>query len=314
MSVERPKIAIVGAGAVGGYYGARLAQHGHDVHFLLRGDHDAVKRNGLVIESCDGDFALSPEVVHVYNDPRAMPRADLVVVTLKSTANDQFDALVRPLVGENTEILTLQNGLGNEDRLADLFGARRVLGGMAFVCINRAGPGVIRHTDHGIIRLGDFFHTGRSPRAERISAAFNASAIRCEVLDDLRWGRWQKLTWNIPFNGLGATFDLTTDQLIGTDEGRRLVADLIREVIAAARADGVDLPESLIETQITNTTTMGAYRSSMQVDRQEGRPMEVEAILGEPLRRARSKGVAVPILEGLYRAALVVDAARSGRG
>lgn len=311
--MERPKIAIVGAGAVGGYYGARLAQHGHDVHFLLRGDYDAVKRNGLVVESCDGDFALSPEEVRVYNDPRAMPKADLVVVTLKSTANDQFDSLIRPLLRDDTEILTLQNGLGNEDRLAELFGARRILGGMAFVCINRAGPGVIRHTDHGVIRLGDFFNAGRSPRAERIGAMFNVCGIRCEVLDDLRWGRWQKLTWNIPFNGLGATFDLTTDQLIGTAEGRRLVADLIREVIAAAGADGVDLPESLIETQIANTTTMGPYRSSMQVDRQEGRPMEVEAILGEPLRRAKAKGGAVPILEGLYRAAIVVDAARVRR-
>lgn len=313
MSIKKPKIAIVGAGAVGGYYGARLAQHGHDVHFLLRGDYEAVKRNGLVVESCDGDFALSPETVRVYNDPRAMPTADLVVVTLKSTANDQFESLISPLLREGTEILTLQNGLGNEDRLAELFGARRVLGGMAFVCINRAGPGVIRHTDHGIIRLGDFFNAGHSPRAERIGAMFNASRIRCEVLDDLRWGRWQKLTWNIPFNGLGATFDLTTDQLIGTEEGRRLVADLIREVIAAAGAEGVDLPASLAETQIANTTTMGPYRSSMQVDRQEGRPMEVEAILGEPLRRAKAKGVAVPILEGLYRAALAVDAARVRR-
>src|SRR4029079_19682210 len=117
-------------------------------------------------------------------------------------------------------------------------------------------------------------------------------------------------TWNIPFNGLGAAFDLTTDRLIGTDEGRRLVADLIREVNDAARADGVDLPESLVETQINNTTTMGPYRSSMQVDRQEGRPMEVETILGEPLRRARAGGVSVPVLESLYRAARVVDAAR----
>jgi 2-dehydropantoate 2-reductase len=140
---------------------------------------------------------------------------------------------------------------------------------------------------------------------------FRASRVKCEVLDDLRWGRWQKLTWNIPFSGLGAALDLTTDRLIGTDEGRRLVADLIREVIAAARADGADLPDDLAESQIRNTTTMGGYRSSMQVDRQEGRPMEVEAILGEPLRRARAKGVNVPTLAALYRTVCVIDAARS---
>ena len=310
MNVDRPTIAVVGAGAVGGYYGARLAQHGHDVHFLLRSDYETVRSRGLVVESCDGNFSLSAKDVRVYDDPRRMPGADLVVVTLKSTSNDQFEKLITPLVKDGTVILTLQNGLGNEERLAELFGAGRVLGGMAFVCINRVGPGRISHTDHGVIRLGDFTPPGRSPRAERIAALFNASRIKCEVLDDLRWGRWQKLTWNIPFNGLGATFDLTTDRLIGSDDGRRMVADLIREVIAAARADGVELPESLVETQINNTTTMGPYRSSMQVDRQEGRPMEVEAILGEPLRRAHAHGVATPILEGLYRAARVVDGAR----
>jgi 2-dehydropantoate 2-reductase len=191
--------------------------------------------------------------------------------------------------------------------------ARRILGGMAFVCINRPAPGVIRHSAYGIIRIGEFERTGHSTRAARIAAMFNASRVKCEVVDDLRWGRWQKLTWNIPFSGLGAALDLTTDRLIGTNEGRRLVADLIREVIAVARADGAELSDDLVETQIKITVPVGRYRSSMQIDRQEGRPMEVEAILGEPLRRAQAKGVKVPILAALYGAVKVVDAA-SGLG
>lgn len=315
MFSERPVIAIVGAGAVGGYYGGRLARHGHDVHFLLRGDYEAVKRNGWTIESCDGDFTLPPQSTRVYDDPKRMPKADLVVVALKSTASSQFDPLVRPLLKEDTAVLTLQNGLGVEEQLAALFGARRVLGGLAFVCINRVAPGVIRHTDHGVIRLGEFAGDGPSParseRAERIAKMFNASRIKCEVLHDLRFGRWQKLVWNIPFNGLGATLDLTTDRLVGTEPGRQLVAALMREVIAAARGDGVELPDELVRAQIENTMSMGPYRSSMQVDRHEGRPMEVEAILGEPLRRAKRAGVATPALEALYRAAVVVDAARA---
>ena len=302
-------IAIVGAGAVGGYYGGRLAQHGHNTHFLLRGDYDAVRRNGLVVESCDGDFHIPAGKVNAYDDPRKMPKADLVVVSLKSTSNGQLDPLVRPLLKEHTAILTLQNGLGNEDLLARLFGAERVLGGMAFVCINRVGPGVVRHTDHGVIRIGEFATAGRSGRVDRIATMFNASRVKCEVLDDLKYGRWQKLLWNIPFNGLGAALDLTTDRLIGSDEGLRLVRELIAEVIAAARADGVTLPEELIDVQINNTRTMGAYRSSMQVDRQQGRPLEVEAILGEPLRRAQAHDVQTPILKALYRAATVVNAA-----
>ena len=312
MSLTDPVIAIVGAGAVGGYYGARLAQHGHSVHFLLRGDYDAVRRNGWTVHSRDGDFRIPADSVNVYDDPRRMPRADLVVVTLKSTSNDQFEPLIRPLVKEDAAILTLQNGLGNEDRLAELFGAARVLGGMAFVCINRTAPGVINHTDHGIIRIGEFTTTGATDRAKRIAAMFNASKVACEVLDDLRFGRWQKLVWNIPFNGLGAALDLTTDRLVGTGEGLRLVRQLMEEVRAAARADGVELSPDVVDSNINNTTSMGPYKSSMQVDRQQGRLMEVEAILGEPLRRAQRGGVRTPVLEALYRAARVVDAGLRG--
>jgi 2-dehydropantoate 2-reductase len=308
MIPDKPSIAIVGAGAVGGYYGARLAQHGHDVHFLLRSDYDAVRRGGLVVESCDGDFRIPADAVRAYDDPRRMPAVDLVIVTLKSTSNDRLDPLVRPLLKDGTAVLTLQNGLGNEDRLAELFGAPRVLGGMAFVCINRVAPGVVRHTDHGIIRLGEFSARERTARADRVAAMFNASRVKCEVLDDLRFGRWQKLVWNVPFNGLGATLDLTTDRLVGTGEGLALVRQLMEEVRTAARADGVELPADLVDVNINNTVSMGPYKSSMQVDRQQGRPMEVEAILGEPLRRAGAGGAETPVLEALYRAARVVDA------
>src|SRR5688572_2236170 len=147
-------ISVVGAGALGGYYGARLAQHGHEVHFLFRSDYDAVRARGLTIKSVDGDFALPATHVRAHRDPREMPKSDLVLVTIKSTANHTIPDLVAPLLHETTAILTLQNGLGNEDLLAHHFGAGRVLGGMAFVCINRVAAGVIHHTDHGQIRLG----------------------------------------------------------------------------------------------------------------------------------------------------------------
>jgi 2-dehydropantoate 2-reductase len=308
MFPDRPLIAVVGAGAVGGYYGARLAQHGHDVHFLLRGDYDGVRRGGWTVRSCDGDFALSPESVHAHDDPRKMPKADLVIVTLKTTSNDQYEALITPLLKRNTAILTLQNGLGNEDRLAQLFGRERVLGGMAFVCINRVGPGVVHHMDHGTIRLGEF-GGGPSERASKIARMFNASRVKCEVLDDLRGGRWEKLVWNIPFNGLGAVLDLATDRLTGSDAALSLVRALMREVVAAARADGADVSEGTIERHIANTRTMGAYLSSMQIDRREGRPLEVEAILGEPLRRAAAAGVPTPYLRALYEMARLIAAA-----
>ncbi len=299
-------IAVVGAGSVGGYYGGRLAEHGHDVHFLLRSDYQAVRREGLQVRSCHGDFSFPPEKLRIYDDVRKMPKADLVLVTLKATSNDAYESLIRPLLKEDSAILTLQNGLGNERRLAELFGGRRVLGGMAFVCINRLKPGVIHHIDHGTIRLGEF-DGGPSPRATRIAEMFNASKVKCEVLPDLRYGRWLKLVWNIPFNGLGAVMDCTTDQLIATEAGVRLVSELMAEVIATARAAGVQLPDGLVEKQIEQTLSMGAYKSSMQVDRETGRPMEIEAILGEPLRVAREAGVRTPRLEAVYAMARVLN-------
>src|SRR5258708_19217031 len=137
---DHPRIAIVGAGAIGSYYGARLVQGGHDVHFLLRSDYDAVMHSGMTIKSCAGDFSLPARNLNVYRDVREMPKVDWVVVTLKTTSNDQFEPLIRPLLKSNTLLLTLQNGLGNEERLAELFGSQRVLGGLAFTFINLIGP------------------------------------------------------------------------------------------------------------------------------------------------------------------------------
>ena len=154
--LDHPTICIVGAGALGGYYGARLAQHGNNVHFLLRGDYDAVRKNGWSIKSYQGDFSLAPGSLGVWNDAAKMPKADLVLVTLKTTTNDQFEPLITPLIKDDTAILTLQNGLGNEERLAALFGKEHVLGGIAFTCINRVAPGEIDHSAAGWIRLGEF--------------------------------------------------------------------------------------------------------------------------------------------------------------
>jgi len=296
---------------VGGYYGGRLAQHGNDVHFLLRSDYETVATHGWTIRSCDGDFDLSPSTTHVYRRSEDMPRADLVIVTLKATANDQFEPLIRPLLKPNTVILTLQNGLGNEERLADLFGPERVVGGLAFVCIYRLGPGLIHHMDHGQVKIGEFANPNTS-RAEAIIRLLRDSGIKCELLESLRHGRWEKLVWNIPFNGLGAALDLTTDRLIGSPEGVALVRSLMAEVVAAALGSGVTLPASIIEQKVEQTQSMGPYKSSMQLDREMGRDMEIEAILGEPLRAARRAGIATPLLGEVYRMLQIVNLSRSG--
>jgi len=307
VSLDHPVIAVIGAGAVGGYYGARLIQHGHHVHLLTQSDWESIRRSGMKIQSPDGDFSLGAEQVKAHADPREMPKADLVIVTLKTTANDRLADLVGPVLKEDSIILTLQNGLGNEDLLGNLFGADRILGGMAFVCINRTGPGEISHTDHGIIRLGEL-HGGLSERAQKIADLFGQSKVPCNVLENLTRGRWDKLIWNVPFNGLGAVLDMTTDQLIGSDEGLTLVRKLCEEVIATCKPLNILFDLNIIEEKIRHTRTMGAYKTSMQVDRQKRRPMEIEAIIGRPLQIARQNAITTPYLAMLHSMLSLINA------
>ena len=306
MSFDNPIIAIIGAGAIGQYYGARLIQHGHPVHLLTRSDCAHIRQSGINVQSRDGDFSLQPDKIGVHDDPAKMPKADLVIVTLKTTANHQFEELIRPVLKDDSIILTLQNGLGNEQQLGKLFGHHRVMGGMAFVCINRIGPGQISHTDHGLIKIGEPTG-GITDRARRISEIFTYSKIPCSPVENLTYGRWDKLVWNVPFNGLGAALGMTTDKLISSSQGMSLVRSLMHEVVAICRAQNLKMELSVIEEKIRHTQTMGAYKTSMQIDREFGRAMEVDAVIGRPLAEAAKYNVSTPYIRMLYEILSLID-------
>jgi len=309
------KIAVVGCGALGSYYGAKLCRDGREVHFLLRSDYEVVRRQGVTIRSRDGDFNVRPKCART---PEQIGIADLVLIGLKTTANDQFPGLLRPLVGPRTAVLTLQNGLGNEEKLAALFPVGQILGGLCFVCLNRIAPGVVHHLDHGRVVLGEF-QRWPEPRTHDIASMFCRAGIPCEVTDDLACAHWEKLVWNIPFNGLGVASCagieamnrdalppaatrracLTTDQLLADPRWEQLVRELMHEVIAAAGALGLKIAPELVEKQITRTRTMGAYKASTLIDFERGQPLELESLFLEPLRRARHARVDSPRLEAL---------------
>jgi 2-dehydropantoate 2-reductase len=313
------KIAVVGCGAVGSFYGAKLCRAGNDVHFLLRSDYEVVRRNGVLIRSPDGDFTVQPRCA---NRPEAIGPCDLVLIGLKTTANSQFARLLPALVDRSTAVVTLQNGLGNEEALAQLFPASQILGGLCFVCLNRTEPGVIRHTDYGLVVLGEFQGQPR-PRTRDLAALFGQAGVQCKTADDLARAHWEKLVWNIPFNGLGVAGTagpevfsvpdsefrvparvgpcLTTDQLLGDSRWERLVRELMLEVIRAGQALGFPIPESMAGRQIELTRTMGTYRASTLVDFERSRPLELEGLFLEPLRRAQNAGAPMPRLERLCR-------------
>jgi 2-dehydropantoate 2-reductase len=312
------KIAVVGCGALGGFYGAKLAQSGQDVHFLLRSDYDVVRQQGLQVRSrSGGDFVARPRCAR---EPAEIGPADLVLIGLKTTANDAFARLLPPLVGPHTAVLTLQNGLGNEEQLARLFSADQILGGLCFVCLNRIAPGVVHHLDHGRIVLGEFGRPA-TDRTHQIAALFRQAGVACEVTEDLARAHWEKLVWNIPFNGLGVASCagraalapdttvirragpcLDTAGLLGDPSWEALVRELMLEVIHAANRLGHPVPETLATHQIERTRSMGAYRASTLIDFERGQPLELESLFLEPLRQARQAGAATPRLEALGRA------------
>lgn len=325
------KIGVVGCGAVGSFYGARLCALGEEVHFLLRSDYEAVRERGVRIHSVQGDLHVWPPAAAI---PDAIGPCDLVLIGLKTTANREFPRLIPPLVGATTALLTLQNGLGNEEQLANLFGPERILGGLCFVCLNRVAPGVVQHTAHGNVLLGEF-RRPPEPRTHGFADLFRRSGVRCDVVESLDRAHWEKLVWNIPFNGLGvaavAGYEaltegrlthpskvfspcLTTDQLLDDPKWNHLVRELMFEVISTARALGFQLPDSLVDDRIARTREMGAYKASTLLDFERGREIELESLFQIPLHQARVAGVPVPRLEALCQTlSRLATPARPGR-
>jgi 2-dehydropantoate 2-reductase len=316
------KIAVIGCGALGSYYGAMLARAGHETHFLLRSDYEVVRRRGVRILSPNGDFHVQPRCAR---NPEEIGPADLVLIGLKTTANDQFAKLLPPVVGSHTAVLTLQNGLGNEEALSRVFPVEQILGGLCYVCLNRIEPGVIQHTAHGKILMGEF-QRWPEPRTHDIAGAFRHAGVPCVVADNLERAHWDKLVWNVPFNGLGvagaAGIDamlnpqlpvtrvqpvMTTDQLLADPRWFALVREVMLEIIATANAKGLVIEPAYAQANIDRTLEMGAYRASTLVDFERGQPLELESLFLEPLRQAQAVGVATPRLARLGEVLTALD-------
>ncbi|HEY8903094.1 MAG TPA: 2-dehydropantoate 2-reductase [Chthoniobacterales bacterium] len=305
------KIAVLGSGSIGLYYGAKLAAAGEDVHFLLRSGYDEAAKDGIHIFSPEGNVRIHP--VHAHRDAGSIGTCDLVVIALKTTQNALLDGLIPPILGPDTMLLTLQNGLGSDDALATRYGAERVLGALCFVCLTRRTPAQVDHFGHGVISIGEY---GRPPQArtEDLADRFRRAGVETRVVADLAGERWKKLVWNIPFNGLSITAGgVAVDRLLADPTLEAEVRALMEEVIRAAAALGHPIRPDFAEFQIERTRTMGAYQPSTLVDYLAGRELEVDSIWGEPLRRAIEAGVHMPHLEKLLARLLEIETARSTR-
>lgn len=306
---SRRRYAVIGTGAVGGFYGAKLQKAGQEVHFLCRGDVEHVRQHGLKIDSCQGNFCLP--TVQVYGNVAEMPACDVVIVALKATQNHLLPDLLPAVLAPGGVVLLLQNGLGGEEWVAEIVGSDHVMGGLCFISSNKVGPGHIAHLDYGAIQLGEYganyVACGISPRMEQIRADLEQAGISIQLSEDLLQSRWIKLVWNIPFNSLSVILGATTDQMMGDPEARQLAEDLMREVVVGAAACGRIVSEELVADMLERTAKMAPYSTSMKLDYEHQRPLEVEAIVGNPLRAAQVQGADLIRIETVYRQLKMLD-------
>ena len=292
------RYALLGPGAVGLLYGGRLAAAGHELHIVGRSDVDHLRTHGFVLESPWGDVRAT---VPAYADPGDVPPVDVVLIALKTTANDSIATLLTPLVRDGTIVVALQNGLGIEDAIAEAAPGASVLGALCFVCALKVGPGHAQHVDYGSVTLAQHHTHHITPAVEAVAADLRAAGVPVEVDPDLRAARWRKLVWNIPFNGLSVVLDKGTDELMAAPKTRALVTALMEEVGVGAAACGTPLPDGFVDHMLATTDAMVPYRTSMKLDFDAGRPLELDAIYAAPVHAARAVGVELPRIEALWR-------------
>jgi 2-dehydropantoate 2-reductase len=287
---------IVGVGAIGGFYGGKLAHSGLDVHFLSHSDYQFVKERGLQIDSCDGSFHL--DKVNVYQNAGDMPKCDVVVVGLKTTNNHLLRELLPPLLHERTVVILIQNGIGVEADVQAMFPETQLVGGLAFICSAKTEPGRVSHQCYGSVNLANYSCRDEALFTSVLNDFTNAGIAAASV--PYEEARWKKAVWNMPFNGMTVALNTRTDLLLKNPATRQLIRDLMMEVVEASRALGVTgVDEAFVEKMIDMTDNMTPYSPSMKLDFDFHRPMEIHYLYTRPIEIARAAGYRMRKLEML---------------
>ena len=287
------KFSIIGTGAIGGFYGARLARAGQDVHFLLHSDYDFVAEHGLQVDSCDGSFHLQSP--YIYRSTADMPESDVVLVALKSVNNHLLPDLLRPLLHERTLVVLIQNGIGLEHDLQQHFPDLWLAAGLAFICSSKTEPGRISHQCYGSINFGNYSCKDEDLMSRTVEAVREAG-IEANLVEYYQ-ARWKKAVWNMPFNGMTVALHTQTDRLLANPVTERLIFEQMMEVIGAANALGISaLDETFAQKMMQMTDDMVPYSPSMKLDFDYHRPMEIDYLYSRPIYEARKVGFDMPKL------------------
>lgn len=297
---------LIGPGAVGLYYGGRIAHDGHRLSVLARSDAEALQANGIRIAMVDPKSgrtleAFQAPLERVEREATALAPADCVLIAAKSTVNEQLVDPLRYLIKPGrTVVLCLQNGMGNAEFFAEHFPENPILAGLCFVCVNRTAPGFVENYHPGRVEIGSL--DDRWPEeAQAAVATFNQAGVVTRHAEQLDAALWRKLCWNVPFNGLSiAAGGITTDKILADPGLTQRARTLMEEVRSAAALAGQRISDSFFESQFTVTEKMGAYKPSSLIDYLAKKPVELESIWGEPLRRGEALGAQMPELTKLY--------------
>ena len=290
------RYGIIGTGAIGGYYGVKLAHAGQEVHFLLHSDYEYVKQHGLQVDSCDGSFHL--DNVNVYQHAGDMPQCDVVLVGLKSVNNNKLQSLLSPLLHGETLVVLIQNGIGVEEDVQKMFPGVQLAAGLAFICSAKTQPGLVSHQCYGSINLANYSCQDEA-LMQTVVDEFRAAGIETGLVE-YHEARWKKAVWNMPFNGMTVALHTQTDKLLKNPSTRQLIREQMMEVVRTAQHLGVkNLDESFVDKMIETTDAMTPYSPSMRLDYDFHRPMEIYYLYTRPLEIARASGCPMPKLEML---------------
>ncbi|WP_233575764.1 ketopantoate reductase family protein [Noviherbaspirillum saxi] len=302
------RVLVVGAGAIGSFYGSLLQTQGAEVSVVCRSEREAVSRDGFHIESkrlSDRVFRPAQTLGSVADYQGGPP--DFLILSVKVVEGTDRAALIRDAVGPQTAIVLIENGVEIEEEIAASFPDNELISALAFVQVSRVGPGKVKHFAYGDLTFGNY-PSGLSERSRQLGAMLDSAGIKSTLTEDVVTGRWQKCLWNAVFNPisvLGGVLD--TGHILSGAEGEAFVRRAMQEVCAIAAATGHPLPPALIDQFIEGTRKAPPYKTSMALDYENGRPMETEVILGNAVRAGRREKVAIPALESLYALMKMVE-------
>lgn len=302
------RFAVMGAGGVGAYFGALLARAGHQVAFIARGQHLlAMRKKGLKVKSWRGDFHLAE--VQATDNPSEVGPVDCILFAVKAYDTEAAARRMAPMMGPETLIISLQNGIESEEVLASLFGPECVLGGLAFISSFIEEPGVISHTAAGRLTFGEM-DGSLSDRARRLQETFEAAGLESEISSDLKRALWNKLIWNACFNPLTTLTGANVQEILDDPVASEIARASMAEVVEVARAHGVELAEDAVEVMVERTRALGPITSSMRHDWESGKPIESHALSGVVAERGLSVGVPTPVNATLYAALRLIERVR----